>query len=107
MVTRSQTRMTEHTSTQRKLLPKPLSLPTKNSRQKTLSNRLTMPTKVHNSRPRTKRTITVKESLEEDVIEQIMITTTPIEKPNINFPVKSALAKHYISTGHIFSDTDF
>jgi hypothetical protein len=97
----------EHPSTQRKLLHKPLSLPTKNSRQKPSPNRLIVPMKVHNTRPRTKRIISVKESLQEDVIEQILITTTPVEKPNTNLHVKSALTKHYLSTGHIFSDTDF
>jgi hypothetical protein len=99
--------MFEHTSTQRNPLPKPLSLPTKKSTRKTLSNRLTVPMKVHNTRSRTKKTISVKETLQDDVIEPILNTTRPVEKPNTNLLVKSALTKHYISTGHIFSNTDF
>jgi hypothetical protein len=63
--------------------------------------------KVHNTRSRTKKIILVKESLKDDVIEQILNTTRPVEKPNTNLLVKSALTKHYISTGHIFSNTDF
>jgi len=98
--------MIEHTTNQRNLLPKPLSLQITNSK-KTSSRRLTVPMKVHNARSHTKKKTTIKQNLQEDDVEQILMNTRPAEKPNNNHTAKSALAKHYLSTGHIFSDTDF
>jgi hypothetical protein len=59
------------------------------------------------TRSQTRKIPIIKQKLEQDDIDQILLNTTPVDKKESDLIPKSAISKHYISTGHIFTNKDF
>ena len=81
----------------------------KNLQKDVIQQILTTITLVDNSNntETAKKTISIEKNLQKDVIQQNLTTITLVDNSNNTQNAKSALAKHYLSTGHIFSHTDF
>jgi hypothetical protein len=107
MMTRSQARMIKHETNQRKLLPKPLTQPADSRKQKEISNETTTETKVLIARSQTRKISSIKPDPKKVDTDEILQNAIPVEKKANNMIPKSALTKHYVSTGHIFAEKDF
>jgi len=94
-------------SNQRKQLPKPSSLPTNHIQHNHLLQASKVRKKIHVTRSQTKKTSTITHKLEEDDIDHLLLNTIPVDEQDKIVTPKSALAKHYVSTGHLFTDKDF
>ncbi len=106
MKTGSKTRMMEQVSNQRKLLPKPSSLPT-TVKKNNASSTNKVQKKVHMTRSQTNKTLAIKDTLTQDDIDEILMNTIVVAKKEDDLVPKSAMSKHLVSTGHVFTDKDF
>ena len=59
------------------------------------------------TRSQTKKLKPIEENLDEDDIETILMNTIPTNAQLTTITPKSALSKHYLSTGHSFKPNDF
>jgi hypothetical protein len=107
MTTQLQIQTSQQFSNQRKLLPRRSSLPAENKKRKNASIANKVQKKVYMTRSQTKTIKTIKQKLEEDDIDDILSNTVPVNTNKADSGPKSALSKHYVSTGHVFTDKDF
>jgi hypothetical protein len=102
MTTRSQTRINKNIENQRKLLPKQCSLPINNDQ----SNAHKLQKKTQTNASHANKAPTISAHLQKTVVDGILLNTIPAPNPHNLIP-KSALAKHYVATGHLFTNKDF
>jgi hypothetical protein len=107
MNTQAKTRMMEHVSNQRKLLPKPSSLTTTNKKSKNAHSADKIDKKVHMTRSQTRQIVTAKETLTKSDIAPTFMTITPVGEIENKLIPKSAISKHYVATKHVLSAKDF
>ena len=107
MTTRSATRMHEQTSKQRKNLPKPFDSSTTTSDNHTTTDRPQVPKKTHITRAKTRTLSKIPQSLPEEELDQILTETTSVQATKKARMPNSALTRHYLATGHLFTDQDF
>jgi hypothetical protein len=63
--------------------------------------------KVYVTKSQTGKIKTIKQNLEEDEIDIILSNTMLVGTKETDSGPKSALSKHYVSTGHVFTNKDF
>ncbi|CAF3951738.1 unnamed protein product [Rotaria sp. Silwood1] len=107
MMTRSKARMIKHETKQRKLLPKALTESANSQQQIETPNKTTTETKVHITRSKTRKKSSIKPDPKKLDPDEILQQGIPVDKTANQMIPKSALTKHFVSTGHAFTTNDF
>jgi len=104
----SQPRKTENPVTSRKILSHNALIKHKdNHASQPETNQTKVPKKQRKKATATGNVIATNPDHHQSVIDSILTTAIPVNKPTDSPTAKSALAKHYVQTGHQFNENDF